>query len=174
MDGYLDYVAEEWMKENELALEQSIKTDISENFIAGLQKLFKESYIEVPDEKVDLVGTLEESVEQYKDELAEQVQANIALKKEVQKFQRSKIVSDLSESLTDTDKERFTALTEDVSFGSEEEFSVKAKTILESFFKNTQEKPEAIVTDTPVVSLEESVKTSSVNPEVEALAKYLI
>lgn len=153
VDGYLDYVVEQWMEQNEIALERGMKSEILEGFVGGLKGLFEEHYIEIPEEKFDVLGSLESRVTELHTKLDEQVETNISLKAELAQYQAESVMSSLSEGLTDTDKEKFRALVEELEFDSIDSFEKKAQTIRENYFTNkaTTTVVESVITDTPVV-----------------------
>lgn len=157
VDGYLDYVVEQWMEQNEIALERGMKSEILEGFVAGLKGLFEEHYIEIPEEKFDVLGSLEEEVAELTAKLDEQFEANISLKADLAQYQIAQVVSSLSEGLVDTDKEKFHALVEELEFDGVESFEKKAQTIRESYFTNkaTTAVVNSVVTDEPVIIKEE-------------------
>lgn len=157
VDGYLDYVVEQWMEQNEIALESGMKSEILEGFVSGLKGLFEEHYIDIPEEKFDVLGALEEQVEQLTQKLDEQVETNIGLKSNLAQYQVAQVVSSLAEGLTDTDKEKFHALVEELDFDGIASFEKKAQTIRESYFTNkaTTKVVNSIVTDEPVIITEE-------------------
>jgi hypothetical protein len=160
VDGYLDYVVEQWMTQNEIALESGMKSDILEGFVGGLKSLFEEHYIDIPEEKFDVLGSLEEQVEELQSKLDEQMEANVDLNQELSTYQVAQIISDLSEGLVETDKEKFHALVEELEFDGVDTFQKKAQTIRESYFTNkatVKTVVESVVTDTPVILAEEKV-----------------
>lgn len=160
VDGYLDYVVEQWMEQNEIALESGMKSEILEGFVSGLKGLFEQHYIDIPEEKFDVLGSLEEQAEDLQSKLDEQFQANVALKQELAQYQIASVKADLSEGLTETDKEKFHALVEELEFDGVETFKKKAQTIRESYFTNKVSTPAAlssVVTDSPVALTEEKV-----------------
>ena len=134
VDSYLAYVVEEWMKENELALERGIKGEIAEDFISGLKKLFEEHYISVPDEKYDVLEDQASKIESLEKKLNEEIEKNVELNKANGEKTRTQIVSEMSEDLADTAKEKFNKLAEEVEYTNEEDFRAKVKTIKESYF----------------------------------------
>ena len=158
VDGYLGYIAEQWMAQNEIALERGIKSDILEGFVAGLKTLFEEHYIDIPEEKFDLVGALEEQVEELEAKLNEQVAANIEMSKTIASGQRAEIVKTVSEGLTATEVEKFNALVEELSYEDSESFETKVKTIRENYFTAKATTVKSVVTDTPVEVLTEEKK----------------
>ena len=134
VDSYLAYVVEEWMKENELALERGIKGEIAEDFISGMKKLFEEHYISVPDEKYDVLEDQASKSESLEKKLNEEIEKNVELNKVKSEKNRALIVKDMSEDLADTAKEKFNKLAEEVEYTNEEDFVAKVKTIKESYF----------------------------------------
>lgn len=136
VNGYLDYVVENWMKENEVAVTQGLRTEIAEDFMTSLQSVFKEHYIEVPEGKVDLVDELNEQVNELEDTLNKTTQDNIDLHTKVQSYERNEVVRDMSEGLVETDAEKLASLVEDIEFDNKENFEIKVKTVKESYFKS--------------------------------------
>jgi len=134
VDSYLAYVVEEWMKENELALERGIKGEIAEDFISGLKKLFEEHYISVPDEKYDVLEDQASKIESLETKLNEEIEKNVELNKENSEQKRTSIVAEMGEDLAETSKEKFNKLAEEVEYKNEEDFRAKVSTIKESYF----------------------------------------
>ena len=134
VDSYLAYVVEEWMKENELALERGIKGEIAEDFISGLKKLFEEHYISVPDEKYDVLEDQASKIESLEKKLNEEIEKNVELNKENSESKKAQIVAEMGEDLADTAKEKFNKLAEEVEYSNENDFRAKVKTIKESYF----------------------------------------
>ena len=138
VDSYLNYVVEEWMKENELAVERGIRTEIAEDFITGLKGLFKEHYIDVPEEKYNVLDDLTGQVKDLEDKLNEQIEKNVNLSKNVSESNREKLIVSVSEDLADTEKEKFASMAENVEYDSAEKFAEKLETIKESYFPKTK------------------------------------
>ena len=138
VDSYLNYVVEEWMKENELAVERGIRTEIAEDFITGLKGLFKEHYIDVPEEKYNVLDDLTGQVKDLEDKLNEQIEKNVNLSKDVSESNREKLIAQVSEDLADTEKEKFSSMAENVEYDSAEKFQEKLETIKESYFPKTK------------------------------------
>ena len=134
VDSYLSYVVEEWMKENELALERGIKGEIAEDFISGLKKLFEDHYIDVPDEKYNVLEDQASKIEELNKKLNESIEKNIELSKENGKYVRQSIIDEASKELAETQKEKFNKLAEEVDYKNEEDFRTKVSTIKESYF----------------------------------------
>lgn len=135
VDSYLNYVVENWMKENELAIQNGLRTEIAEEFMASLQGVFKEHYIEVPEGKVDLVDELNEQVTELEETLNKTTTDNIELHNKVQVLERAEVVRDLSEGLAETEAEKLASLVEDIEYDNKETFEMKVKTVKESYFK---------------------------------------
>lgn len=169
VDGYLGYVVEQWMKDNELALERGMKSDLVENFIHGLKDLFVEHYIDIPEEKYDVLGEMETKVQELEQKLNESVTANIELTKTVSGFKRNEIVAELSESMTDTEVEKFSKLAEEIAYEDAESFKTKLETIRESYFPKQAAKPATIAADDQPV--EEKQLSESISRYVDALKK---
>ena len=138
VDSYLNYVVEEWMKENELAVERGIRTEIAEDFITGLKDLFKEHYIDVPEEKYNVLDDLTNQVKDLEGKLNEQIEKNVNLTKEVNNSERANIVSEVSADLADTEKEKFASMAENVEYDSADKFREKLETVKESYFPKTK------------------------------------
>ena len=138
VDSYLNYVVDEWMKENELAVERGIRTEIAEDFITGLKGLFKEHYIDVPEEKYDVLDDLTGQVKDLEDKLNEQIEKNVNLSKDVSESKRAELIASVSEDLADTEKEKFGSMAENVEYDSAEKFQEKLETIKESYFPKTK------------------------------------
>jgi hypothetical protein len=134
VDSYLSYVVEEWMKENELALERGIKGEIAEDFISGLKKLFEDHYIDVPDEKYNVLEDQASKIEELEKKLNESIEKNVELSKENGKHIRQSIIDEASKELAETQKEKFNKLAEEIDYKNEEDFRGKVSTIKESYF----------------------------------------
>ena len=138
VDSYLNYVVEEWMKENELAVERGIRTEIAEDFITGLKSLFKEHYIDVPEEKYNVLDDLTNQTKELEGKLNEQIEKNVNLTKEVNNSERANIVAEVSADLADTEKEKFASMAENIEFDSAPKFREKLETVKESYFPKTK------------------------------------
>ena len=136
LDDYLSYVVEEWMQENELAVERGIKTDIAESFIGGLKNLFEAHYVSVPDERYDVLDDLFEANETLQTELNEQIHTNISLNSDIGSYQKAQLFEHHAQNLAATDRERFASLAESVSFVDAQDFNTKLHEIKESYFQN--------------------------------------
>jgi hypothetical protein len=134
VDSYLAYVVEEWMKENEIALERGIKGEIAEDFINGLKKLFEDHYIDVPDEKYNVLEDQAGKIEKLEKDLNEQIEKNVELNKEVGTKVRDEIKAKVSEDLADTSKEKFSKLAESIEYSNAKDYQKKLETVKESYF----------------------------------------
>lgn len=139
VDSYLNYVVEGWMKENELAVQQGLRTEIAEEFMTSLQSVFKEHYIEVPEGKDDLVDDLNEQVIELEETLNKTTDENIKLHEAIQQFEKQQVVREQSSGLAETEAEKLASLVEDIEFDNKESFEMKVKTVKESYFKNDSE-----------------------------------
>ena len=134
VDSYLNYVVEEWMAENKLAIERGIKGEIAEDFINGLKKLFEDHYIDVPDEKYNVLEDQASKIEDLEKKLNEQIEKNVELNKHNGELTRQDIIDEASSDLTDTAKEKFSKLVEEVEYSNESDFTAKVETIKSSYF----------------------------------------
>jgi hypothetical protein len=134
VDSYLAYVVEEWMKENELALERGIKGEIAEDFISGLKKLFEDHYIDVPDEKYNVLEDQSSKIEELNKKLNESIEKNVELSKSNGDLKRQDIIDVAASNLAETQKEKFNKLAEEIEYSNEEDFKSKVSTIKESYF----------------------------------------
>ena len=139
VDSYLSYVVEEWMKENEIALERGIKGEIAEDFISGLKKLFAEHYIDVPDEKYNVLEEQASKIEDLEKQLNEQIEKNVEVKKENAEKSKKEIMAEVASDLADTAKEKFAKLAEEIDYSDAEDFKKKCETIKESYFGQKSE-----------------------------------
>ena len=137
VDTYMNYVVEQWMKDNELALERGLKGEIAEDFIAGLKQLFEDHYVDIPDEKYDVLQAQSDKIAELEEKVNKTLDESMELKKSKDSLTRNKVISEMSSDLADTEIEKFKGLTEDVDFGSEEDFRSKLDTLKESYFPKT-------------------------------------
>ena len=168
VDSYLNYVVEEWMKENELAVERGIRTEIAEDFITGLKDLFKEHYIDVPEEKYNVLDDLTNQVKDLEGKLNEQIEKNVNLTKEVNVSERTNLVAEVSADLADTEKEKFASMAENVEFDSAPKFREKLETIKESYFPKTKIEESSSKDEVDSVAANEPVVEAS----SDAMAAY--
>ena len=140
VDSYLNYVVEEWMQENKIAIERGIKGEIAEDFIGGLKKLFEDHYIDVPDEKYNVLEDQASKIEDLEKKLNEEIEKNVNQNKTIGELKREDIAKAVSEDLTDVEKEKFNKLAEEVEYSNEEDFTTKVTTIRESYFGKQEAK----------------------------------
>jgi len=137
VDTYLNYVTEEWMKENELAIERGLKGEIAEDFISGLKQLFEDHYIDIPDEKYDVLEAQSEKISELESKLSETIEKNVSLKDNNATLVKEQVISEVSEDLADTEIEKFKSLIDDVDYSDEDSFREKLGTLKESYFPKT-------------------------------------
>ena len=163
VNGTVNYAIGQWMEENQVAIDRGIRNEITSDFIAGLKGLFEEHYISIPDEKVDVVEGMAESIREMEERLDEQVKANVKLQNRLNETAKLNILSTVSEGLADTQKEKLAALAEGLEFVSEESFSAKVKTIKESYFKEAAAPVSEVADETPVEGAGEEVSPAMAN-----------
>ena len=165
VNGTVNYAIGQWMEQNQVAVDRGIRNEITSDFIAGLKGLFEEHYISIPDEKVDVVEGMAESIREMEERLDEQVKANVKLQNRLNETAKTNILNTVSEGLADTQKEKLAALAEGLEFVSEESFSKKVTTIKESYFKEAAAPQSEVADETPVEGAGEEV--------TPAMAQYL-
>jgi len=134
VDGYLTYVVEEWMKENELAIERGIRSELVEDFMSGLKTLFTEHYIDLPEEKVDMVDDLFTKVEELETSLDEEINRGVELQKELSQFKKDDAIKQTTKDLADSDSEKIAKLAEGIEFENTEQYIEKLNVLKESYF----------------------------------------
>ena len=137
IDSYLEYVAEEWLTENELAVEAGLKTEMTESFLGGMKSLFEEHYVTIPEEKYDVIESMVDKLDEMETKLNEQTKKNISLNKRLAESVADSILESVSDGLASTQKEKLASLAESVEFESEEEYREKLQTLKESYFSRT-------------------------------------
>jgi hypothetical protein len=147
IDSYLNYVVENWMEENKLAVENGLRTEIAEGFMNNLRELFVESYIDVPESKVDLVDELAEQVEDLEEKLNVQTASMLDMHESLENFHRQSIIREASRDLAETQVEKLASLVESLDFEDEESFATKVRTVKESYFKKKVKETEEITED---------------------------
>lgn len=174
IDDYLNYMVEEWMQENQLAIETGLRAEIVEDFMKGLHNLFVEHYIDIPDQKVDVVEELAAKVEALQGELNEQIEKSKEYKKELKEQKKSMAVQTACEGLTQTQAEKLKALAENVKFTSEDEFAQKLEQLKEAYAPTTQVKAaDKAVLEEGVDVEEQKVSKVSHDPLIDAVAKSI-
>ena len=176
VNDYISYIAEEWLKENRLVVEKGIKTEIAENFLLGLKQIFEENYVQMPEEKIDLVSEMEDENEQLTDEINERVAENMELRREVLALRCDDIFESYCDGLADTQVEKLRTLAEGMEFDSEEMFEEKLAVLKESYFGNARKvrKPapmtESLIEEVVLDSGDEErelVEETTVNPVMQ-------
>ena len=166
IDGYLNYMVEQWIADNELALESGIKSEIMEDFIEKLKVAFQESYIEIPEERFDVLADMEETLQSLESKLDETVAKNIELTKVINESARKATVDAFVKDMTDTEVEKFKSLSEELSYDDAESFKKKLQTIHENYFaKKASSEVKSVVTDSAVEELREE---KVIDPNVKA------
>ena len=150
VNGTVNYAVNQWLEENQLAVDRGIRNEITEDFISGLKNLFEEHYISIPDDKVDAVESMATSIREMEERLDEQVKANVKLQNRLNESAKTVILKQVSEGLADTQKDKLSALAEGVEFKSEEEYSKKLNTIKESYFPKEKAQVSEVSDETPV------------------------
>jgi hypothetical protein len=137
VDSYLEYVSDEWMEENALAIENGLKTELTESFLSGMKSLFEENYVSIPDDKYDVLESMVEKLDDMETKLNEQIEKNIGLNKRLSESVADGILESVSDGLAATQKEKLASLAESVEFESETEYREKLETLKESYFRKT-------------------------------------
>ena len=143
VDNYLEYVADEWFSENALAVEQGLKTDMTESFLTGMRSLFEEHYVTIPEEKYDVLESMVEKLDDMETKLNEQIEKNVSLNSRLGESVANGILESVSEGLASTQKEKLASLSESVEFESEESYREKLETLRESYFSSKAKSPAA-------------------------------
>ena len=172
VDTYLNYVVEEWMKENELAVERGLKGEIAEDFISGLKTLFEDHYVDVPDEKYDVLEAQSEKITELEGKLDEAIHSIVTLRKDNGSLVRDKVISEATEDLADTEIEKFKSLTDDVEFTDESSFKEKLSTLKESYFPKTKPVETQTVDDVETGNAQDVDTTDSMNSYMRAIGKF--
>ena len=167
-DAYLEYVAQEWMEENAIAVEKGIKTEMTESFMEGMKKLFEEHYVTLPDDKYDVLENMVDKLDEMETKLNEQIEKNVALNQKLGESTAQTIFNNVAEGLATSQKEKFRSLAESVEFESEESYRGKIETLKESYFG--QKKTTTTTTSAPQELKEEA---AHVEPATGAMAAYL-
>ena len=170
VDETLKYHVGQWLKDNELAIEHGIKTEMAESVMAGLKQVFVENFIDLPDEKVDLVDEMTKQLDTMEEKLNQQIEENVGLSKEVGSYIKNGIVNELSEGLSLTQKEKLHSLAEAVEFDNEDAFREKVNTLKESYFST---KPAAAEEKSDDVTVEGGVETGdAMSAYASALSRW--
>jgi hypothetical protein len=162
VDGYLTYVVEEWMKENELAIERGIRSELVEDFMSGLKTLFAEHYIDIPEEKVDMVDDLFTKVEDLESSLDEEINRGVELQKELAQFKKEDALKEATKDLADTDSEKISKLAEGIEFENSEQYIEKLNVLKESYFPKT----DSVTSE--ITETDETIELTEEKSEVQA------
>ena len=168
IDSYLEYVADEWLEENKLAAETGLKTEMTESFLEGMKSLFEEHYVNIPEEKYDVLNSMVEKLDEMEDKLNEQIEKNVSLTKRLSESTADVIFADVCEGLADTQKDKLVQLAENVGFESEEAYREKLVTLKESYFPSNA----GIQRDTSE-NLSEGNVADAPAPVSNSMARYL-
>ena len=173
VDVYLNYVVEEWMKENELAIERGLKGEIAEDFISGLKTLFEDHYVDIPDEKYDVLEAQSEKITELESKLNESVKRIVDLKKNNGTLVREQVIREETNDLADTEIEKFKSLIEDVEFTDEESFREKLGTLKENYFpKQKKDEPTETIDDVETGLAQDIDTTDSMKAYMSAIGKF--
>ena len=172
IDGYLNYVVEEWMEENELAVEKGIRSELVEDFMTGLKNLFQEHYIDIPEEKVDLVDDLFEKVEELETKLDESINTNVEVKKELAKFKKEEVLRSVSEELAETEKEKLTKLADGIDYEDDSQYQEKLEVLKENYFPKISDAPQTISEEVENTETEENTE-EPVDPSISRYVKAM-
>ena len=172
VDNYLNYVVEEWMKENELAIERGLKGEIAEDFISGLKQLFEDHYVDIPDEKYDVLEAQSDKITELEKKLNESMEKIIELNGKTSSLVREQVISESTSDLADTEIEKFKSLTDDLEFTSEESFREKLDTLKESYFPKTIPVDTQTIDDVETGTAQDIDTTDSMKAYMTALGKY--
>jgi hypothetical protein len=172
VDDYLSYVVEQWIEQNEIAIESGLRAELTEEFIAGLRNLFAEHYIDVPNEKVDLVDELAGKVEELEGKLNEEIERGVELKKSLVESRKQEVTRAVCEGLTATQVEKIKSLAESVDFSTEEEYKEKLETIRENYFPSGVKKADAAQLHEQVEDADEK-KSVITDPFVAAVSQAI-
>jgi len=167
IDSYLTFVAQKWVEENALAIDNGIKAEIAENVMRGLQNLFIENNLDVPEEKFDLVDDMVEKLDEMENKLNEQIEINVEMHKKLGGYIKNGIVSEVSVGLAETQKDKLQGLSEGVEFKTEEDFRNKIETLKESYFSKSA--PQTLVEDAPV---EEPIQGDAMSAYAAAISRW--
>jgi hypothetical protein len=173
LDDYINYMSEEWFKENQLAIEKGLRAEIVEDFIRGMKTLFEDHYIDIPEEKVNVVEELTDKVEELEDSLNEQIQTAVQMKKQINEYKKTEAIHAVCEGLTQTQVEKLKSLAESVDFTTEEEFGRKLETLVDSYFQSPVKAIESSVLHEAVEVEEDKKPSASVDPEIAQYAKTI-
>lgn len=169
IDKYLSYVTETWMAENQIAIESGIRTEVTESFIKGLQQVFSEHYIEVPEEKYDVMTEMQNQIDELSAKLDEQVESNIAIKEEAITLKKQAVFAKISEGLASTEAEKFATLVEDITYTGMDSYEQKLQVVKENYFPAEKALTEDVLEDT--FEAADEVTTGVMSKYAQAISK---
>ena len=172
VDTYLNYVVEEWMKENELAVERGLKGEIAEDFIAGLKQLFEDHYVDIPDEKYDVLQAQSDKIAELEEKVNKTLDESINYKKANDELTRNKVISESTSDLADTEIEKFKELTQDVEFEGEDNFKEKLNTIKESYFPKVKKEASETIDNVETGPAQDIDLTDSMAAYTKAISNH--
>ena len=173
VDSYLEYVADEWIQENALAVEAGLKTEMTESFLDGMKSLFEEHYVTIPEEKYDVLNSMVDKLDEMEGKLNEQIERNVALNRRLAESTADVIFADVTEGLADTQKEKLASLAENVEFESETDYREKLGTLKESYFPSNTSAPTSTSENLSEEVSTDEVISEEVNPTMQAYLNTL-
>ena len=173
VDSYLEYVADEWVQENQLAVEAGLKTEMTESFLEGMKSLFEEHYVTIPEEKYDVLNSMVDKLDEMENKLNEQIERNVALNSRLAESTADVIFADVAEGLADTQKEKLASLAENVEFESETDYREKLGTLKESYFPSNTSAPKSTSENLSEEVSTDEVISEEVNPTMQAYLNTL-
>ena len=173
VDGYLEYVADEWMQENQLQVEAGLKTEMTESFLEGMKSLFEEHYVTIPEEKYDVLNSMVDKLDEMESKLNEQIDRNVALNRRLAESNADGVFAAVAEGLADTQKEKLATLAENVEFESETDYREKLETLKESYFPSKTSAPKSTSENLSEEVSTDEVTTEEVAPRMQAYLDIL-
>ena len=173
VDSYLEYVADEWVQENQLAVEAGLKTEMTESFLDGMKSLFEEHYVTIPEEKYDVLNSMVDKLDEMESKLNEQINKNVALNRRLAESTADGIFAEVTEGLADTQKEKLASLAENVEFESETDYREKLGTLKESYFPSNTSAPTSTSENLSEEVSTDEVISEEVNPTMQAYLNTL-
>ena len=173
VDSYLEYVADEWVQENQLAVEAGLKTEMTESFMEGMKSLFEDHYVTIPEEKYDVLNSMVDKLDEMENKLNEQIERNVALNQRLAESTSDVILADVAEGLADTQKEKLATLAENVEFESDADYREKLETLKESYFPSKTATPKSTSENLSEEVSTDEVASQDVNPTMQAYLETL-
>jgi len=167
VDSYLEYVAQEWLEENQLAVEHGLKTEMTESFLQGMKGLFEEHYVTIPEDRYDVIESMVDKLDEMESKLNEQIDRNVSLNRRLAESVADVILAEVSEGLAVTQKEKLASLAENVEFDSEETYREKLVTLRNSYFSEGATSAQREAAETVVESVQE--QTTTATPEAGSI-----